>query len=355
MYGISLLKPRLEVGPSDVTCPVRACRCRLPLQPALFRMTPEYRCPIHRIYVSANVFAYEREAENLLWTGEDDLVLLHGGRRLGRDIGLARDNSERAVTWNVFRWLETSGALGELLERWTGRPAIPNEVVYWGYAPERDGTWAPLLRARTAFEEDEHEATEPAVVIVTDDTVFVLDPRLAGAASTPRVPTGWERYEQGAKGWPAAVFSGHVRPFASDKGRFELLRLWLLGTHMAEQVGKAFELLHLVPAWSAAPMLADLASHLVQDGRRKARRVSWEDVHAFVSADHPTARDAEAVVTYLEEKSAGYGPDGVLRRAFALDYAARPESSARSLSGPDSAADAGSNPRSSSTSRTLMT
>lgn len=318
MFGVSVLKPRLDAGASDVCCPVRGCGYRVPLQPALFRATAEYRCPLHRIYVAASTFAYEREADNLLWTREDDLALLNGGRRRGWDLGLARENSERAVTWNVFRWLEVSGALPGLLEHALGRGVATAHVTYWGYSPEREGVYMPLLRARNAFEEEDADATEPTVLIDTDDTLILVDPRMGPTTETSQTPVGWERYERGGKGWSNRVFAGAVREAAGDKGPFELLKLWLLGSYMAELAGKAFVLLHMTPVWSGAPLLAKLRPQFVSDPTREARSLTWEGTYEYIAAEYPGARDVQAVLTYFREKSAGYGADGRLRRAFAV-------------------------------------
>jgi len=268
--------------------------------------------------VAASTFAYEREADNLLWTGEDDLVLLKGGRRRGWDLGLAYENSERSVTWNVFRWLEVSGALPGLLERVLGRGVATAHVTYWGYSPQREGIYMPLMRARNAFHEEEATATEPTVLIDTDDTLVLVDPRTSQSTETPRTPVGWEQYERGAKGWSATVFAGSIREVAFDKGPFGLLKLWLLGSYMAELAHKAFVLLHVTPAWSGAPLLARLRPQFISDPRRDARALTWEDTYDYVAAECSGMRDAQAVLTYFREKSAGYGADGRLRRAFAV-------------------------------------
>jgi hypothetical protein len=318
VFGISVLKPRLDAGASDVSCPVRGCGYRVPLQPGLFRTTAEYRCPLHRIYVAANTFAYEREADNLLWTREDDLVLLNGGRRSGWDLGLAYENSERAVTWNVFRWLEVSGVLPGLLEHVLGRSVATAQVIYWAYSPEREGIYMPIVRARNAFEEEGADAIEPAVLIDTDDMFILVDPRMGPGTEKSQTPVGWERYERGGKGWSSRVFAGAVRDVAAEKGPFGLLKLWLLGSYMAELAGKAFVLLHVTPAWSGAPLLAKLRPQLVSNPGREAISLTWEDTYEYVAGECADVRDAQAVLTYFREKSAGYGADGRLRRAFAV-------------------------------------
>jgi hypothetical protein len=268
--------------------------------------------------VAASTFAYEREADNLLWTRKDDLAVLNGGRRRGWDLGLAYENSERAVTWNVFRWLEVSGVLPGLLEHVLRRGVATAHVTYWGYSPEREGIYMPLVRARNAFEEEDADATEPTVLIDTDDTLILVDPRISLGTETPQTPVGWERYERGGKGWSTRVFAGAVREVACDKGSFEFLKLWLLGSYMAELADKAFVLLHMTPVWSGAPLLAKLQPQFVSDPKREAHSLTWEDTYGYIFAEHSGVRDAQAVLTYFREKSAGYGADRRLRRAFAV-------------------------------------
>lgn len=318
MYGLSLLKPRLETAAASVTCPLRGCRHEVPIQPSLFRTSPEYRCPLHHIYISATTFAYEREVDNLLWTEDGGLQLLNATKRVGSYGFMSHDNSERAVAWNVFRWLEQSNALGGLLEHWTNRIAASPQVTYWSHSPERDGCLLPLLRARTAFEEVDPDETTPAVVVETDDALFVIDPHLGPGGPSPRPARGWERYAGGGRGWADQVIIGDLRELSADTGRFDITRQWLIGTHMADQLGKPFVLVHLVPSWSAAGVFTGSVTSFNLGPERDAIRVTWEDLYTYVAQDHASARDANVMLTYMEEKSAGYGSDGVLRRAFAL-------------------------------------
>ena len=177
----------------------------------------------------------------------------------------------------------------------------------------------PVVRARNAFEEEEGaDAIEPAVLIDTDDSFILVDPRMGPRTEKSQAPIGWERYERGGKGWSSRVFAGAVRDVAGEEGPFGLLKLWLLGSYMAELAGKAFVLLHVTPAWSGTPLLAKLQPQFVSGPERQASSLTWEDIYEHVDAECADARDAQAVLTYFREKSAGYGADGRLRRAFAV-------------------------------------
>ena len=76
------------------------------------------KIPGYRGYKEKEV---RREADNLLWTEDGGLQLLNATKSAGDYGFLGHDNSERAVAWNVFRWLERSNVLSALLEYLTGR------------------------------------------------------------------------------------------------------------------------------------------------------------------------------------------------------------------------------------------
>lgn len=318
MYGVSLLKTCLERTAGGLVCPVRGCRYEVPIQHTVFRLTDDAVCPVHKIAISESTFAYQREADNLLWTDSDSMRLLNAAKKAGRDDRLGHDTSERALTWNVFRWLESTDALGGLIEHWTGERVVAPAVVYWSYSRSREGVHFPLYQARTAYHEEEPDQTEPAIIVETDELVVVVDPHLGSVRPAPRGPGDADRYQSGAGGWAAEVLDTPCRELTSDRGQFELLRLWLLGSLMARQQGKRFLLLYLAPAWSSAPVFLAASSRFRHAPERAALRVSWEEIHAFVAAAQAQSPGALALLSYLEEKAAGYGQDGVLRRAFLL-------------------------------------
>ena len=70
--------------------------------------------PQHGIYISPSTFEYADEFDNLLWHDPADRELLAAFKPFKRESRLARDNSEDALTWNVFRYLEKSGRLGRV-------------------------------------------------------------------------------------------------------------------------------------------------------------------------------------------------------------------------------------------------
>jgi hypothetical protein len=61
-----------------------------------------------------------------------------------RESRMARDNSEDALTWNVFRFLDQSALLGTWLESIADAPTRNPRIKYWSYCPDPDRVSAAL-------------------------------------------------------------------------------------------------------------------------------------------------------------------------------------------------------------------
>lgn len=103
MFGADDLKARITVTDSTVECPVKDCTAIVERQRGSFTLDRRFHCTKHMIYISPSTFEYQREADNLLWRDPEDLALLQGIRVVKRESRMARDNSEDALIWNVFR------------------------------------------------------------------------------------------------------------------------------------------------------------------------------------------------------------------------------------------------------------
>jgi hypothetical protein len=85
---------------------LRDCSEKVERQSGFFTREERFKCPKHNIYISPSTFEYQSELDNLLWKDKADLDLLKRIKSVKRECRIARDNSEDAVTWNVFRFLE---------------------------------------------------------------------------------------------------------------------------------------------------------------------------------------------------------------------------------------------------------
>lgn len=99
------LKGSIKITDTTVECPVKGCSKKVKRQKNFFKREEMFKCPEHNIYISPSTFAYQCELDILLWK-DDDLNLFEKIKEVKRESRIAYDNSEDAVTWNVFRFLE---------------------------------------------------------------------------------------------------------------------------------------------------------------------------------------------------------------------------------------------------------
>ena len=109
MFGIEELNENIEITDTTVECPVKDCNKIVKRQRKSFKREEGFKCPTHDIYISPSTFEYKSELDNLHWKDENDLILFNNIKNVKRESRVARDNSEDAVTWNVFRFLVRHG------------------------------------------------------------------------------------------------------------------------------------------------------------------------------------------------------------------------------------------------------
>jgi hypothetical protein len=136
MYGLGELKERLVVTDSKVSCPCLGCGRYVERQRGVFRREEKYFCDEHGIFISPSTFEYRSESNNILW--DYPLFLKHKVSK--RENRIARDNSEDAVTWNVFRFLENRGLLLPFLSKQFGIPLLQAKTIYWSHDTETTRT-----------------------------------------------------------------------------------------------------------------------------------------------------------------------------------------------------------------------
>lgn len=153
-YGLPDLDPEpyLDPGPPRrVRCYVRGCG-------QMLRPAREV-CPVHgiRCHHSRYGFTYSFEDVRRNLIVDADLV---AGRIVGHPFKFESDrlgleNSEDALTWNVFRSLQKAGLLHEVACMITGQEIAEEPVLYlWGLCLTEDSLepWPLLIAARERFE-----------------------------------------------------------------------------------------------------------------------------------------------------------------------------------------------------------
>jgi len=319
MYIFSDLKQKISVFDSYVECPIRGCTRRVVRQRKHFRRESKFQCPVHNVYISPSTFEYPSEEDNLLWTSREDLDLLKSIKRVKRESRMARDNSEDAVTWNVFRYLETTRQLSPFLSSIAGVAVGEADLIYWSFSQEEHGTWSELARARDEFGEDPKRSSEPDLIAVSDRAVFWIEAKVTATnVTTPSNPSKTKNYLSGGKGWHQQVFLEDFQTIAMNSKLYELYRFWLLGTWSATQSGRDFYLVNLVRSGRDLDIEQRFGQYINQTPLRTFRRLTWEDIFRHITLFGSTGPDLTKMLDYFRNKTIGYDLRRELRLAFDL-------------------------------------
>jgi hypothetical protein len=307
MIGAKQMKATIAVTDTTVECPVEECSTIVKRQRKQFRRTQDFLCPAHEICISPTTFVYGNETDNLLWTDPEDLDLLRRLNVVKRESRMEHDNSEDAVTWNVFRYLEKTEQLSDFLSSMIKRRVGNAELIYWSYGQEVDGVWPELKKARKEFGEHSGRGTEPDLIIVTDNALFWVEAKLTASNDTcPSNPQDRKKYESGGDKWYEQVFSSEFEVLAIREKKYELMSMWLTGSWAAVPLNRRFYLVNLVRAESEKDIEPRFGPHLKMDAEKRFLRWTWEDVYYFVSKNAPPSPEKQKFMTYFENKTIGY-------------------------------------------------
>ena len=313
MFGLEELKNAIQITKTTVECPVRDCTETVLRQRGHFKHLEEFKCPRHDIYISPSTFEYENEMDNILWKGEIDLDLLKRIRRMKRESRIAHDNSEDAVTWNVFRYLERNNLLESYLTEISGKHQLNPEVIYWTYSKNEGRVWTPLENAWEKFEKyTPNHRTEPDLIIKTEDAVFFTEVKLnSGNDAEPSNQRVKEKYL--ANGWFLEVFNNSFDEIAVKAKKYQLMRMWLLGSWIARESN--FYLLNLVSKKDGRR--DEFSKFIKQSKHRIFAKKTWGDIQQLIKRSGGDPIEKGSILSYFKGKTAGYRGK-VLQRAFEL-------------------------------------
>jgi hypothetical protein len=319
MLGIEELKERIEITDTMVECPVKGCGEKVERQREVFKREERFKCPKHNIYISPSTFEYQSELDNLLWKDKADLELFKKIKTVKRESRIARDNSEDAVTWNIFRFLERNNLVEMTLSSMIGVTLKSSEVIYWSYNQKESSSWSELNKARKEFGEEIKRSSEPDVIIKTDDTLLFIEAKLtAGNETVPSDTSNSKKYETGGDNWFSKVFKSDYKTVAIVERKYELLRFWLLGTWMARQQDLDFYLVNLVLSEREKNIETIFKRHLYENQRMKFTRITWEDTYQQILNSDLSGTDRDTMIKYFRNKAIGYDGNGRLQRAFSI-------------------------------------
>jgi len=318
MLGFGDLKYNVAKAVDWVECPVKDCKAKVKRQRKVFKREEKFRCPKHNIYISPTTFEYYKEVDNILWKEAADLLLLDRIKSVKRENRIARDNSEDAVIWNVFRYLEKHNLISQFLSHIFNTPIVSREVIYWSYSRKEDSSWSELNRARNEFGEDILRSSEPDIIIKTNSTLFFIEAKLTATNQTkPRQEYNYKNYLIGGDSWFSKIFKSSYKLIAKTEMKYELMRSWLLGTWMAAQTGLNFFLINLVLSEREKEIESIFRTHIKENPRMKFIRMTWEDIYRQILTNS-LQKDRSTMINYFEKKTIGYDENGELQKAFSV-------------------------------------
>jgi hypothetical protein len=122
-----------------------------------------------------------------------------------------------------------------------------------------------------------------------------------------------------------SVLRGTYEEIAVEARKYELMRMWLLGTWIAMTDGASFSLVNLVCWINEMDIEQRFGGRFCrQDARRTFVRANWEDVWEALPASGLSRETIEMLDTYFGDKTAGYHSGGLLCRAFVDSAERRP-------------------------------
>lgn len=349
MFDYRNMKTSRAITNNNVICPVKGCTHSVTRMKkkglnldSNKELLSEYMCPEHRIYISPTTFEYESEDMNFLWNDPDDKKLLSDIKKVKRESRMARENSEDAMTWNIFRYLERNKFKmiysdeikfnGNYLDlfveyKYTGGDGGTYDTIYWSHSQnqnDKDNSWRLLNEARKEFGEELNRSSEPDIILNGDKELIFIEAKLGSGNNT--VPTNikdTKKYLTGGNNWFDKVFNGSYYDIAVNAKKYELMRFWLLGTWMADKMNKEFILVNLVRRGQEEDIEEKFGRFIHQNPNQHFIRDEWEEIYEFVLDFYDKleiAPEALILTEYMKNKTLGY-KDGRLVKAFQLDEA----------------------------------
>jgi hypothetical protein len=277
------------------------------------RGTPPHGTPAMRFRVSPT-YILEDPLENFIAGRELVAQALKGEWQKAETGRLGYENSEDALSWNVFRSLQEAAQLGVAARvlagvEFDGEP----ELILWGRSIGVDGT-TPCLeiqRALDRLEPTHRQQTEPDVVLHVPGWGWIFiesklsSPTATYAGKDGKLATWRRRYADPTPG----LFDAAELDAAVPKSFPEQLLRNVAVAHAISEESERAVVVALVREQYATKVEGWGSRFLAANAPVEARSATWEQLYAALP---PGEANLSGLRSYMENKSVG------LRRAFAL-------------------------------------
>jgi len=306
--------------PTHLRCYVRGCT------EVLRRATRDQRgeaCPAHGIFLhysrNKGTYSYADPRRNIIVDSAvvADRILGHPFKYESR---FEYENSEDALTWNVFRSLQRAGRLHQVARLITGQELRDEPQLYlWGLSLSDDtfSPWPLLIQARDRFESRlpvDRPLTEPDIALHLPGKYLIL----IEAKFTSENPA----YQDGPRKDDTSLTKAELVDIYQDReldlldidrarsARFIHYQLWrnlCFAAWMGLGGGERAYLGNLTRKGWEDESCAAFASLIKSGEAKRFRHISWEDVYQCGATDPSLA----TMRRYLQAKTA------YLSKAFA--------------------------------------
>jgi hypothetical protein len=193
------------------------------------------------------------------------------------------------------------------------------EMIYWTYHGGEKSIWSELDRAKEKFGDDTAAGLGPDIIIDSRNALIFIEAKLtAGNETEPQSKKETKKYMTGGRSWFGRVFRSDYERVAIKDRKYELMRLWLLGTWMAARRGVDFYLLNLVREGEEEGIEVTFGKHLKEEPARIFKRITWEKIYRGIADSYVPKEGKEKIIDYFENKTLGYDEKGRLIKAFTL-------------------------------------
>lgn len=308
MFKLKDYKSQIVISDTEVECPIMGCNTIVKRRTKNDKIPDNiYLCENCNIFIYPSTFEYRCKKDNLLWYDDNDKALLDKIFKVKRESRMERDNSEDALTWNIFRYLQKQNLISSFLKSISGNDEQFTEIIYWSYSDKYKGTWKCLEDARKEFGEKENRGSEPDLIIETDKTIYFIEAKFnASNNSKPSNINDKKKYLTGGDKWFESVFESKYQSVAIDESKYELMRFWLQGTWIAKNENKEFYLINLVLPNKEKNIEDIFGKHIIINERNKFIRITWRGIYDFIIQAEFDNDKTKEVTEYIENKISGF-------------------------------------------------
>lgn len=320
-YGTTDVDPqiRLEPGtPRRVRCFVRGCQhvLRVPTRPGRGEI-----CPVHgiRCHCSASTgptYTYPDVRRNVIVSHTKFAGQIVGHPFKYESHRLGSENSEDALTWNVFRSLQKAGCLNEVARWITGQEAAEPYLFLWGICLSEGSfrPWDLLIQAR-----DRYEGNLPVVRPLTQPDIALYLPGRYLILIEAKFTSPNPFYAEGPRRDAQSLTKSELLDIYQDPGQeildiekarteglvfYQLWRNTVFADWMARAAGKGTKAYHanLTRAGKETDSCARFRKLVRPQYADRFTHIAWEDLCHLCTADRP---GLSRLHRYLETKTTG--------------------------------------------------